>query len=133
MHTKVYTFKYGLEKVCLSFANIFYLSSKQSLNFEPSMSLLLYCPCLSSHSFFRSSVVCFEWKQICAGTFMSVLSLERVGIPFVGLTPPFLCACHKLAIGFPTTSAVIIYCVQWIKMRCSCSFCWYCRDCWPSP
>jgi hypothetical protein len=75
-------------------------------------------------SMFMSSIkfviVCglFEWKQICAGFFLSFvyvllleIKLSSVGIPLTSLTLPHFCSCPKPGPGFPT-SCCGVFCFQ---------------------
>ena len=96
--------------------------------------------CLPRQQIFRKTsklsyyfIVCglFEWKQICAGfyrLFIYVLPLENhlssyqpchffVPVPSQGLY--FNVICRGLCLS----------CIQWVKMKGDCSFCWYCWNC----
>ena len=97
-------------------------------NYEHSLTLLLYCPCLCCHSLFV--IVCSlpEWKWICAGylSFVYVCNCRwrssyqegGVGITLTSLSMPYLCG--------------LLCSVSSVKMRGDCSFCWYWWNRWPS-
>ena len=54
-------------------------------------------------------------------------------IPLTSLTLPHVCACPKPRTGFRMSCYVFGFiCVQWVKVRGNCSFCWYWWNCWPS-
>ena len=56
----------------------------------------------------------------------------RDRIPLTCYIPPHLCACLTTESGFPMSYDEVFLCVQWIKRRGDCSFCWYLWKCWPS-
>ena len=55
----------------------------------------------------------------------SSYQVGRTWIPLTGLTLPRLCAYPKPTSCFPMSYVVVFFCVQWVKMRCDYSFCWY--------
>jgi hypothetical protein len=57
-----------------------------------------------------------------------------VGIPLTSLTSSHFCS-YPLArtlIYNITSRQWSFFCVLWVTIRGSCSFCWYWRNCWPS-
>jgi len=67
----------------------------------------------------------------CICSWWSSYQEGRVGIPLSGLTRHILCLSQA---KFPMSYVVVccFVCVQWIKVKGDCSFCWYWGNCWPS-
>jgi len=62
------------------------------------------------------------------------MQLSRGEFPLTSFTSPspqFFCL-SQARIGFPKSYAVVLFCVQWVKIRGGCLFCWYWWNSWPS-
>ena len=59
---------------------------------------------------------------------------DRVWVPLTGITMPNCYAYPKHEPAFPTSCHNLsLFCVQRVKVRDDCLFCWYWWNCWPSP
>jgi hypothetical protein len=56
----------------------------------------------------------------------------RIGIPSTGLTPPQGVCLSQARIWIFIVIYRGVFCIQWVKVRSDCLFCWYWWNCWPS-
>jgi len=98
----------------------------------------MYCPKCTSQSISHLPSICYcSEKSIIANNINDSICIAVwdpvIKIRQLGLTPPHFCVCPKPEPGFPTSHVVVFMCsVNSVKMRGDCSFCWYCRNWWPS-
>jgi hypothetical protein len=79
----------------------------------------------------------FEWKPIGVDFLIVCLDLYyRWKSNYQLLTcliPPYCCTCLKPApVRIFKVICRLLFIVQWLNVRCSCSFCWYWWNWWPS-
>ena len=75
----------------------------------------------------------FVYTCLCIAVWRSSDQERLVGIPLTDLTLPNFCFFPKTGPGFPMSLLICYpFCVQWVKVRGYCLFCWYWWNCLPS-
>ena len=117
------SYDFFVQKVRVFKTNRFYLLSWQSVIYEHSLTLLLYCPSLCFHSFLRVAVNKCRFCIVCLYLYCcwrsNYLRREGFGFHINKFNPPtFLCLSQATDLDFQH-----YICIQQIEGRCGCSFC----------